>query len=689
VEIVDLRSRPDEELLQQVYDELYLPSFPDPDEREDVSVWKPLLWGERRDGERLLFHALVAATNLEERERRRIAGLAFVELYPRSCSGLLSYLAVGPDFRRTGLGRALVAIALDTLKADAERFGRPLTAVYAEIHDPERVSRRTDSMDPAERVSFFAKLNSRRVPIHYVQPPLRPGADRARMLDLIVVPAERGQRELNGEDIAAFLRELYGELVEHPAADRDLRRMEDELHGGPIELEPLNAVSEQPAFWIGSYSVAFHFVTCGEPREPPEASEQFASFERDLLAYSNRDQPPFSSTAIHVPDPCRHVRIEFSREMRYVSEGRACTLVADPAQQPRDLRLRASKTRFRSGVTVWHLVLTPAEGRSHTRLSEFDLIKLAKLWEGGEAVRGEYPGQGVETCVRFLADGNEWTLRDLAASVFGGDFRERAPKAGILQLIVDEAEHRSWRDLWRALQKAQEESGVDVSMPLRNKTQRRLAEGVGGVIQGLVDFEEIDDQELREVYAAIDIGEDGIQGIHKGTLMHMGISDRPREVGERSFGISPYLLVPHAVLVHNEELLRQASEAAGNGTQARHLGELEAELRKVQFALEHCLSNVFHYPGERHIYERGSLSRGIDVREGELRTQLSALRGKWDEKANRRRGIADDVRNGLLLVLSYASFRQAFPGVDDWILVAGLAVLTSVYLVWRWRDRPP
>jgi GNAT superfamily N-acetyltransferase len=688
VKIVDLRNRRDDGLLQQVYDELYLPSFPDPDEREDVSVWAPLLWGDRRDGEGLLFHALVACTDLEEPETRRIAGLAFVELYPKSCSGLLSYVAVSPDFRRTGLGRALVATALDTLKSDAARLGRPLTAVYAEIHDPEQVSARTDSMDPAERVSFFAKLNSRRVPIDYVQPPLRPGAGRARKLHLIVVPVDEVRATLPGEDVAAFLRELYGELVERPEADGDLRRMEEGLRGERIELEPLNAIPEEPAFWVGSYGVAFHFVTCGEPREPRAASEQFASFERDLLAYSHRDRPPFSSTAIHVPDPCRRVRVEFSRELRYVSEGRTCTLVIDPLQQPRELRLRASKTTFRSGVTVWHLVLTPAEGSRHARLSEFDLIKLAKLWEGGEAVRGEFPGADAETCVRFVADGNEWTLRQLAMTAFG-DFGERSAKAGILQLIVDESDRRSWRGLWQALRRAQEERGVDVSMPFRNKTQRRLAEGVGGLIQGLIDFEEIDDQELREVYAPIEIGEDGIQGIHKGTLVHMGISDRPREVGERSFGISPYLLLPHAVLIHNEELLRQAGEAAARGDEARRLGELEADLRKVQFSLEHYLSNVFHYPGERHIYEQGSVSRGIEVREGELRARLAALRTKWEEKANRRRGIADDVRNGLLLVLSYASFRQAFPGVDDWILIVLLVVLTTVYVVWRWRDRPP
>jgi hypothetical protein len=101
------------------------------------------------------------------------------------------------------------------------------------------------------------------------------------------------------------------------------------------------------------------------------------------------------------------------------------------------------------------------------------------------------------------------------------------------------------------------------------------------------------------------------------------------------------------------------------------------------------LSNVFHYPGEQRIYERGSTSRGLEARERELHAQLSPLRAKWDEKVNRRRGIADDVRNGLLLVLSYATFRQAFPGVPDWILILGLIVMTAAYLAWRWKDRPP
>lgn len=689
MEFVDLRDRRDEPLLQQVYDELYLQSFPDPAEREDISVWAPRLWGDQRDGGGSRLHALVAGPNLDEPERRRIAGLAFYELYPESGTGLLSYLAVDPDFRRTGLGRALVALSLDSLRAESASLGQALNAVFAEIHDPERVSSRHDSMDPSERVSFFAKLNARRVPIRYVQPPLKRGGSRARNLDLIVLPTGRDVRRLPSADVEGFLRGLYGDLVEDTDADRDFQRMQQELDGEVVELEPLNAIPEEAAFSISRYGVAFHFVTRGEPRELPPASEQFASFERDLLAYSYRDTPPFASSAIHVPDPCRRVKLQFSRELRFVSEGRTCTLVADD-RAPRELRLRASKTQFRSGITVWHLVLRPREGSRSARLGEYDLIKLAKLWEGGEEVRGEFAGHGAESCVRLLGDRDDWTLRELAAAVFGSGFAEQAPRAGILQLMVDEDDRKTWHSVWAGLRKGQAEPGIDVSLPLRSGKQRRLAEGVAGLIQALVDFEEIDDQELRDVYAAFDIGEDGLQGIHKGTLLHIGISDRPFDVAQASFGTSPYLLVPHAVLLHNEEVLEQAAEAGAKAATARGLGELEAALRTMQRSLEQdYVSNVFHYPGEQRIYERGSTSRGLAARQHELHAQLSPLRAKWDEKVNRRRGIADDVRNGLLLVLSYATFRQAFPGVADWILILGLVLLTAAYLAWRWKDRPP
>src|SRR5215210_1876357 len=207
LEIRDLRDVRDDELLEQVYEALYLPNFPVPEEREDPSIWRPLLW-ERTDADSTTLHVFVAGTDLGDRGRRRLAGFVFCEHYARSGCGLISYLAVDPDQRHHGLGRLLVQTAIDALRTDGGRVGTPLKAVFAEIHDPERVRPQADVMDPTERASFFAKLNARRVAIPYVQPELRAGRRRARDLHLIALPVDGDPLSLDSGDVDAFLHEL-------------------------------------------------------------------------------------------------------------------------------------------------------------------------------------------------------------------------------------------------------------------------------------------------------------------------------------------------------------------------------------------------------------------------------------------------------------------------------------------------
>jgi hypothetical protein len=352
--------------------------------------------------------------------------------------------------------------------------------------------------------------------------------------------------------------------------------------------------------------------------------------------------------------------------------------------------VRASVTTFRSGIRIFNLVLTPRAGSKSAALSEYDVIRLVKLWEGGEDVVGPYPGENAERCVRFGSEGDWRSIRELARDVFeDAAIADEPPRAGIVQLITEEGRAQpKWRDVWALVVALQEEKGVDTSLPLARRRRehiRRVIEGISGIVQGLIDFEEIDVQELRDVFAQVDVGEDGFVGIHKGTLIYMGVSDRPLVVGSRSYGISPYLLIPHVVLLQNEELLDQAAATAEEISHARRLRTLEAGIRYVQRALEYdYLPNVFHYPAERALVDSGVDSRGLTARRTELLAQLAQLRGRWREEVDRRRGFADDVRNGLLLVLGYTSFRVAFPGVPDWILIAGLALITVVYVLWRW-----
>jgi GNAT superfamily N-acetyltransferase len=745
MEIVDLRDRRDEELLRVLHDGLYVTSFPLEDEREGLDYWRTALWGGGQGGHGPSVHALVAGTDLGEPGRRRIAGFAFVELYLESGCGLLSYLAVDPNSRRAGHGRELVRRGLETLRRDAEDRGKPLRAVFAEVHDPDAAKQnaRDEVMDPTERVSFFAKLGGRHIPIPYVQPALAQGRNRARGLQLIVFCSEDKKGWLPSAVVRDFVAELYELSEGNPSPrDREFRAMTSALAAESIQLQPLNAIIEEPALTVARYGIAFEFVTRGEGKLP-EPAEQFASFEADLVSYAfqDEDRRPFASQPVHVDDPCRQVEVEFAPEVRFLSEGRTCALVtkdAPPGGRRVWLQVRASWTQFRTGVTVWHLVLTPRAGSADAALSEYDIIKLAKHWTGGEAIKGPFTVRDAESAVsgdesavsraesavRFSKDEQTWTLSQLADAVTRGKLKGASPRAGIIQLITGDHDPKVWREAWEVIRAAKKEPAIDTSFPFKRPKQRLLVESIAGVIQTLIDFREIDDAELRDVLAGMDVGEDGLQGVHKGTLLYMAASDRTWNVSKLSYGISPYLLLPHAALLHNEEILRTAAaavqeerEAVEKLTTARgalgrpskrgwlsHLirmpllalafaQQVRKERKTLRAAREELhralqrdyLPNVFHYPNERHIYEVGETSRGLAALAQELRESLEEFDARWEGGASMRRTMADDIKAGLLFAIAGFALKDYLNPVA---LVAIFGFCGLIYVGFRfytWR----
>jgi ribosomal protein S18 acetylase RimI-like enzyme len=236
MQIVDLRTRRDERLLDELYRELYLPAFPIREEQEDPSVWAPALWGQDSGGSRL--HFLVAGENLDEPEARQLIGFVACEYYPQSRCGLVSYMAVSPASRHHGLGRRLLETARHTLQVDADEA---LACLFGEVNDPDKVAPEQDSMPPRTRLKIMEKLGARRVPVPYVQPELRPGKGRSYTLMLVAFPPDRGElAAIPSQVVRAFLGELYRELgVEPLDSDPDFSAMMLSLEGDAVTLEPL------------------------------------------------------------------------------------------------------------------------------------------------------------------------------------------------------------------------------------------------------------------------------------------------------------------------------------------------------------------------------------------------------------------------------------------------------------------
>jgi len=227
LEILDLRTKPDEQLLQEVYTTVYLTSFTIPSEQEDPSVWRPRLWGAAPQP--LELHVLVAGTALDRPAQRKLYGVNFCELYLASACGLLTYLVVTEAYRGRGLARRLVAEGITLLQNRARALelapAQQLRAFFSEANDPTKVS--ADVMDPWARLQAFGRMGARIVPIPYVQPELVPGQGACHDLLLLAWPTD-GQPidRLSARVVRDFLADFYrASGVDEPEGDPDFQQM--------------------------------------------------------------------------------------------------------------------------------------------------------------------------------------------------------------------------------------------------------------------------------------------------------------------------------------------------------------------------------------------------------------------------------------------------------------------------------
>jgi hypothetical protein len=131
--------------------------------------------------------------------------------------------------------------ALGSVQEAAQQNSEPVRAVFAEIHDPRRVQKANDVIDPSDRVRIMAHLGARLVPIDYVQPALDEGRERSDRL-LLVAFSKRAEHALDGSIVRDFLLEYYAALaVPSPGDNPDLIRMTGEVGQGPVELVSLDS----------------------------------------------------------------------------------------------------------------------------------------------------------------------------------------------------------------------------------------------------------------------------------------------------------------------------------------------------------------------------------------------------------------------------------------------------------------
>lgn len=520
----------------------------------------------------------------------------------------------------------------------------------------------------------------------------------------------------------------------------------------PAPVADCERVEEQPVFRFEKYGIAFHFLVPVEPTSDRyESMDDFWSFERDLQSHVYRDGGIFRSRVLRVPTELRHVELQLPPVLRYVAEGQEKELrvraedLDSSAPQPlrrRTLRLLASMTEFRSGVAVLHIVLNPdSRYPDRSALNEYDLVKIAKTWEGGERVgRGE--AHDIQQVLGFApsdSGGAPMSIQSLARRILEANeelsrrgrhspatSRRHAkpltemlvPKAGTVQILVGPEQHA---EVFAAIEgfvaPEGQSSPADGSanavrlFPTDNRCAADDAprsptidvaqklKGVEGILCGLLDFPFVDNAELGDVFAnPIGIQSNVFLDIHKGTLLDLCESCRVYEQAFPTIGISPYLLLPHSVMLHNEYWLQAALERAdrvGDSDSEGRLREAELFLRAV--LQRDYLPNLFHYPTERALYTDGHAARGLDDLRKSLEQRLLNLDGRLEEVSAKREswvafgfGVIGVLIATLQVAVGYEQLEQLWQDPvlrARWLLPTLEASLMIIFALFLYRIR--
>lgn len=436
-----------------------------------------------------------------------------------------------------------------------------------------------------------------------------------------------------------------------------------------IEVEPQFNLSEL----FSQCSVCFHYALNPE-REDLGAiagltrAGIFDSFERDLLAHIFRDNNVIRSRTICLPNGTEledfTVEVVFPRELHYAAEGKRKILHFhgrnDTISFPFKCRITGSEfpspnerdQPFFGQHLILHVTLLRDEEEAQVSFSEYDLIQLIKLWEGGEDdVIDEQNTQFVAHQIEFITQQQRFpTLAKLISHALLSRCQIDSqampelgkPLCGTIQLNLSSDQEQRFQHVFSLIRNEppQEELIAEAQHILGD------LKAIAGILQGLLDFPYIGWPELVDVFRQstldIELARNlNYLAIHKGTLLNISMQCRLMALEEvrQNIGMSPYLVIPQSLLAHHENMLRLADASLKKSSASRRSRSFQlSEIEIQNFLNQRWLPNIFHYPTERLIYESGHHSRGLLARREQILGQTSYFTARV--KAYHSEGIA-------------------------------------------------
>jgi hypothetical protein len=408
----------------------------------------------------------------------------------------------------------------------------------------------------------------------------------------------------------------------------------------------------------------------------------FHSFEIDILSYRFQDRPPIASVCGW--EEQQYISIEFPKEIVYVAEGKQYTKCFQNAVL--DARVALTYSRFpETGIRIWHLTLMPCDGAV---FSEFDFIRLIGLYYSEQErtrlleqtrFRRKDKGEDREEASWLSFEAFLYALSE--EQILAG-----RPVGGTIEWIPSESgDSVPWNAVLSALYGAanDDQEAFRTLEDLYGRYEEAL-DACCGVVTGHFDYAQMSFAEMQDTLTPSSSAGSYAVWMHRSVLTNIDLQDEMLDRLRSSIGISPYLILPHAVMLHNEFVIDQADEIAENALDARTSRKrtfkgLIEDRRMIEHVLRrYYVPNVFHYELERELYEIGSQNRGSLEKKQGVELKLESLNSLIRDKSDR----AITIFLGLFGLGSVLSIVDFFLQGDGQKVLFGLGSLIGTVVLY-------
>ena len=669
------------DLLAQFAKNIYTPSFPDCNERED---FEEILRRTKADYTEILPKTII----LLGIDQGEVVGGEIIDLY-QECQALeIIYLAVNPDYRGAGIGRKIVIdYTSELLSLLKTTHNIEVRNVYFETNNPLMTPQANDSFNTTDRLAIFSKLGAKWIDIDYVQPALSSNQKEVHNLLLMTFPMlGESHNYIEASSLKSFLELFYKGLGADKTESSLCKMMQQieqisdsngfvELKDAPIYERELSECKFSDAI------ITIHYVTNLKREQlafERRVCPYFNSYETDLMNYAHQKNMPIGN---RFHRRINNVALIYPDVYCYTSEGCLHRMYADKNNRSDvlvDISISYSFIKSSDDVIV-HLTLCPSK---ESYFTEYDLIKLTTLY--GSIQEKYTPSAAIK-----LRVGNTEAIcfeEFLSKNFAQADYSPFG--TGITQLELSACCYRG--------ESVDVQKFFDVfdskSKTKFDETTESFSAVICGILLGIFDFRRMTDEEIHDTIRPMVCRDNSFVVMCRGNLAKIEC-DAEREKADHII-VSPYLLIPSSVLVFNELILQNGdNEATQTLSSSQSIGSLikvVEHLKKILY--ENYIVDIFQYRSEMEIVEAGSIQRGLQRDYKQLIHNVDLITSRLTNKKSSRANIIDSVQGALLFCLTITQIKDLFYGLlpergtNLWFLGILLVLFVCGVVAGRYRQ---